>query len=175
MQRYSNNSATQIKTPIDELTGPSGKCTGNSVHNILTYILIFFLVLLVCYAVVYIYRIYTQPPPQNNKEKFEPTRKRHAIVGLFWDKCGHCKRFAPIFESVTKEYEAKSMFNRDWSVKTIYDTNVAKTTYNVTSFPSVVVLHNDQVVETKTGGMDEFQLRELMRKHTGEFVVQEEH
>lgn len=183
MQRYASNSATKITAPPAPGSGSSGTCATGGVHNVLTYILIFFLVLLVCYAVVYLFRIYNPQPAHNptpTKEKFDQagaTTKRHAVVALFWENCGHCKRFRPIFDKVADEYKMKPQFNRDWTIRAIYDTEVAKKTYNVTSFPTVVVLKNDQVVETKVGGMDEHAFRDFIDRHVGKHIniVQEEH
>jgi thiol-disulfide isomerase/thioredoxin len=162
MQRYSNSATTKITVP--EIESPH-KCAMGGINNILTYILVFFLVLLICYSIIYVYRIYTQNIRDEEKFGNSNTNRRNSIVGLFWTNCGHCKRFKPIFESVMSEMNKSEAFTRDWSVKTIEDTEVAKNMYKITSFPAVVVIKNDQVVETKVGGMDEKQFRDFVKKH----------
>ena len=178
MQRYTNNASTKIKAP----TPDAGTCPTTSVNNVLNYILVFFLVLLVCYAFVYLYRIYTQPrtPETQKKEQYDNVTSsgtsgtRNAIIGLFWDQCGHCKRFRPIFDDVMSKYKNVDAFKREWSLKVIEDTNEAKTKYNVSSFPTVVVIKNDVVVETKSGGMTDSDFHNFIRGHVGFVPVQQE-
>lgn len=131
-----------------------------SVNDVLTYILIFFLVVLICYTIVYIIRITNQAPSKKEGFNQEETTPRHKIVGLFMNGCGYCTRFHPVFESVIKQKASEPSFSKNWSVIQETDTNVARTKYGVSSFPAVLIFKNnsEHATDMKIGSMnaDEF-------------------
>lgn len=135
----------------------------------LTYVLIFALVLLICYVLYYIITMvsvkHESSENKENKEKFsEPTiAKRNKIIGFFMSGCPYCVQFKPVFDNVLSDYIQNEKFNKDWSVSTEDDTRIAKTEYNITSFPSVVIIKNGKVVEVKSGSMKEDAFRKFVK------------
>lgn len=141
-----------------------------SVNKVLTYVLIFFLVLLICYVIYYISKMVTIKKEEHEKnEKFSQpavaVASRNKIIGFFMSGCPYCVQFKPVFDKVISEYTKNEKFNKDWSVSTDDDTRRAKTDYNITSFPSVVIIQNGKVVEVKAGSMKEADFKRFLKKY----------
>ena len=146
------------------------KCSLMGMNKVLTYVLIFFLVLLICYVIYYIFKMVNIKKEEHEKdEKFSqptvPIASRNKIIGFFMSGCPYCVQFKPVFDKVVSEYTEKEKFNKDWSVSTDDDTRQAKTDYNITSFPSVVIIQNGKVVEVKAGSMKEDDFRQFLNKY----------
>jgi thiol-disulfide isomerase/thioredoxin len=138
-----------------------------NVNKVLTYVLIFSLVLLICYVIYYITKMLSIKE-EKEVEKFDqqtPASKRNRIVGFFMSGCPYCVQFKPVFDNVLSEYTKNEKFNKDWSVSAEDDTLRAKTNYNITSFPSVVIIQNDKVVEVKAGSMGEVEFRQFLNTY----------
>lgn len=172
MQQHRRSPLMNDKFTTAGESSSSCSFSNNKFNNVFTYILLFFLVLLICYAIVYLYRIYTSK--NKGSEKFNQ-EERNKIVALFMPGCPHCQTFQPVFEAVIGEFKGSPEFNRNWSVSIEHDTNVARKQYNVTSFPTVVVVKNNQVAEVKIGSMSSDAFRTFVKKHVGAGIVTQEY
>ena len=151
------------------------KCSLTSANKVLTYVLIFFLVLLICYVIFYIVKMIStkQNETSAKKELFsEQPVIRKKIIGFFMPGCGYCVKFSPVFDKVVTEYSQNEVFNKEWSVLKESDTTLAKTKYNITSFPSVVIEDDGKVVEIKVGSMNEVQFKEFLEKYISVTVIE---
>lgn len=142
-------------------------CSLTNVNAVLTYVLIFFLVLLICYVIFYIFKMVSTNKYESQEESFTTSevKPRKKIIGFFMPGCGYCVQFRPIFDKVVKEYATSEKFNMEWSVLAESNTTLAKTKYNISSFPSVVIVDNDVVVEVKVGSMSEPAFRSFLEKY----------
>lgn len=142
-------------------------CSKNSSNKIFSFVLTFFLVLLIIYAIIYILRTQTsnQQPIHRMNESFMQAESNNKIIGFFMDGCRYCTEFHPTFDKVIKSFKSSEKFNNTWSVTTSNNVSEAKKQYNITGYPSVVVIKNDKVVETRTGKMEEAQFKDLLNKY----------
>jgi thioredoxin 1 len=62
------------------------------------------------------------------------------IVSFSGEWCQPCKRFAPVFEKVKKEYETKSLEFIKLDVETDYEIT---SEYNIKGIPCTLLLDND--------------------------------
>ncbi len=89
-----------------------------------------------------------------NMTKMEEVVKKspHVIIDFYADWCGPCKRFGPIFEEVSREYDASYAF-----IKLNIDGASAKAVadqYHVRSIPTIVFLKDGVEIGREVGGMD---------------------
>lgn len=146
-------------------------CTASK--NMLTYILIFVLVILILYIVIYIIRlnnsskkvITEQELIDNFVNNEQQITKKHKIVGLFMEGCGHCINFKPIFKKVTDEFMENATFKQKWDVVVENNTSVAKNVYNISAFPSVAIVKDNKVVATHTGSASEANFKSFLNQH----------
>lgn len=141
-------------------------CSKMPSTRVFSYILTFFLVLLIIYAIVYILRThYPNHDVSRMNESFLQEETNNRIIGYFMDGCRFCTEFHPTFDKVTKSFQSSEDFNKKWSVTTSNNVSEAKKQYNITGYPSVVIVKNDKVVEVKTGKMEEVQFKDLLNKY----------
>jgi thiol-disulfide isomerase/thioredoxin len=162
------NSQQRSVTPLTPSPVPTSTCQMSGINALLTYILIFFLVLLVCYTIVYVYRMYANPTKKT--ESFADEVSRDKIVGCFMTNCPHCVRFKPAFEGIAASLNAKSGFEKEWSITSTDDTELAAKEYGVHSFPTVVVIKNGSEVDRAVGSMTGDKFRAFLRPHVGNWV-----
>lgn len=87
--------------------------------------------------------------------------KEHPIIIDFnavW--CGPCRRFAPIFEEVAKEYKGKAIF---MSVDVDKAPDAARQ-FGVTAIPQISILMPDGTIESTVGFMEKQQFLELLKE-----------
>lgn len=151
-----------MNTPLDS---NSGKCTTLTVNDLLTYILVFFLCVLVFYVIVYMWRTIKQRRGETFTDGKQPVTKRNKIIGLFMAGCPYCVQFKPVFESVVHEFASNPDFTRDWTVVVENDTNAAKREYGVSSFPTVVIEKKNKERDVSVGSMSAEAFRAFIKRN----------
>ncbi len=90
--------------------------------------------------------------------KITPDENIPVVIDFNAPWCGPCRRFAPIFDEVAKEYEGKAIFlsvNVDNSPKTASQ-------FEVSSIPQISILMPDGTITSTVGFMEKNQFRAFL-------------
>ena len=99
---------------------------------VMKFVMIALLVILLAFAIVYIYNI-----QKFEKENFDNDGKKFQVVYVFSNSCGHCTRFSPTFDLFTKQFGDDSRFGvQKFEVSTPGAQPYKK---DVDAFPTVLV------------------------------------
>ncbi len=83
----------------------------------------------------------------------------YTFVDFWAEWCGPCKRLAPTFEEVSKEYHGKCTF-----VKVNVEENPDAANYGISSIPCLILFKDGQEVERLVGALPEEMLRERLKE-----------
>lgn len=84
------------------------------------------------------------------------------VIKFFATWCGPCKRFAPVFEAVAGRVRGAKFFQAD-----IDKERALAQYFKVKSVPTLVILKDQQIATTFSGGLLEKDLEALVREHLG--------
>ena len=89
---------------------------------------------------------------------------QHPVLVDFWAPwCGPCQSLSPILEKLADEYAGAftlAKINTD-------DEQILATQFGIRSLPTVVLLHNGEVVDHFMGAQPEGVIRQLLERHVG--------
>jgi len=106
----------------------------------------------------------TDVTPQNfMAEVVERSREVPVLVDFWADWCGPCKSLSPILDRLAGEYRGRFRLAK---INTDQFPDVAMQ-FGVRSLPTVMVMHDGQIVDGFMGAIPEGQIRELLEKHVG--------
>ena len=88
-----------------------------------------------------------------------PDEKLPIIIDFNATWCGPCRRFAPIFEAVAKEYKDKAIF---MSVDVDNSPNAARQ-FEVSAIPQVSILMPDGTITSTVGYMEKAQFLQFLK------------
>ena len=99
-----------------------------------------------------------------NDENFNKLVGTGITLVDFWDSwCGPCRMFGPIFESVSNQVTDVNFVKFE-----IDDTNRATPVkFGIRSIPSILAFKNGELVEARTGLMDEETVMDWIRELKG--------
>jgi len=112
---------------------------------------------------------------EQKEQYIEPTRNNKIILFIM-PGCPYCVQFDPVFSEVMSEYTRHDKSNKEWVVTKESDTKEARIKYNITSFPSMVIMRDGNVVEVKTGSMNKSAFKLFLSKYIKpeDYIVIEE-
>jgi len=93
----------------------------------------------------------------NIKEKI--SQDKPIIIDFYGDWCAPCKRFAPVFEKVSKDFDSVEFAKFDIDV----DERVTATKLGIRSVPCIVFFNKDEV-DRIIGEVTEEEFRERVNK-----------
>lgn len=82
-------------------------------------------------------------------------RDGYVVLDLFGDHCGPCKAMAPYFDQVA----ADMAYIRFLKASTDRNSAIAQA-FKINAVPTLLFMHNGEIVERHTGALDANQLRE---------------
>lgn len=86
-------------------------------------------------------------------------RDGYVVLDLFGDHCGPCKAMAPYFDQVASELA----YVRFLKASTDRNERIAKA-YHINAVPTLLFMHEGEIVERHTGALDDTQLRQHIAK-----------
>jgi thioredoxin 2 len=141
------------------------KAPAMQTDNIMRYVMITALLLLLAFAVMYVYNI-----QKAAKETFENMGGEHSrtfkVVYMYMESCGYCKQFAPIWDEYTKENKHANIVSVEKHSKV--DASAAEYLPHVTAFPTILIMDNSTggLVAKQTGSVDIQGLRRFVDDNT---------
>ena len=123
---------------------------------IMRYVLIVALVVLLGFAIVYIVNI-----QKAAKETFEGGNN-YSVVYIFSDSCGYCTKFTPTFAAFKQGAPSNlTVVSYEKSMPAA----VPFMSY-VSAFPTVLIMNNGTMVDSKSGNMDLVTLQSFVASST---------
>ena len=104
---------------------------------------------------------YVQHIVDKNFEAMVLKSNKLALVDFWAPWCGPCRAIGPVLEEIAKDYQDKINV-----VKMNVDDNPETSSlYGVRSIPTLIIIKNGQVVETRIGMIPKNQLTAFIDKH----------
>jgi thiol-disulfide isomerase/thioredoxin len=125
-----------------------------STSPVMKYVMITLLVVLLAFAVAYIYNIQKQAMKQ--KENFE--NDKYKVVFVHSKSCGHCTSFAPTFARLTSEMAGNSKYE----LISVERADAGEYMKDVSAFPTVLVYSPSGAVKVQTGNVPLDALRDFV-------------
>jgi thiol-disulfide isomerase/thioredoxin len=135
--------------------------TPSVTDKIMKYVMISALVLLLVFAIMYVYNI-----QKAAKETFENTPGGFKVIYMYMESCGYCKQFAPIWDEYSKENKPANIVAVEKHSKV--DPAAAEYLPHVTAFPTILIMDaaTGGLVAKQTGSVDIQGLRRFVSDNT---------